>query len=74
MSLREMQDMYDRVPSATSSDSTYANVRLKLDDSSHRAKPNLQKTQTRDVFSCVKFMFITCDKRINIVDNFIYEL
>ena len=27
--------------------------------------------KTRDVFSCVKFMFITCDKKINIVNIFI---
>jgi len=24
--------------------------------------------KTSDVFSCVKFMFITCDKKINIVN------
>ena len=30
--------------------------------------------KTRDVFSCVKFMFITCDKKINMVDIFIYAL
>ena len=30
--------------------------------------------KTRDVFSCVKFMFITCDKKINIVDILIYAL
>jgi len=25
--------------------------------------------ETRDVFSCVEFMFITCDKKINIVNK-----
>ena len=30
--------------------------------------------KTRYVFSRVKFMFITCDKKINIVDIFIYAL
>jgi len=30
--------------------------------------------KTRDVFSCVKFMFINSDKKINIVDIFIYAL
>jgi len=30
--------------------------------------------KTRDVFSCVKFMFITCDEKINIVNIFIYAL
>jgi len=30
--------------------------------------------KTIDVFSCVKFMFITCDKKINIVNIFIYAL
>ena len=35
----------------------------------------LKKTEkTRDVFSCVKFMLITRDKKINIVDIFIYAL
>ena len=28
--------------------------------------------KTRDVFSCVKFMFITCNKKINIVDISMY--
>ena len=32
----------------------------------------LKKNGKRDVFSCVKFVFITCDKKINIVDIFIY--
>jgi len=30
--------------------------------------------KTRDEFSCVKFMLITCDKKVNIVDIFIYAL
>jgi len=30
--------------------------------------------KTRYVFSCVKFTFITCDEKINIVDIFIYAL
>ena len=34
----------------------------------------LKKGKTRYVFSCVKFMFITCDKKINIVNIFIYAL
>jgi len=33
-----------------------------------------ERKKTKDVFSCVKFMFITCDKKINIVDIFIYAL
>ena len=34
----------------------------------------LKKRKTRDEFSCVKFMLITCDKKINIVDIFLYAL
>ena len=30
--------------------------------------------KTRDVLSCVKFVFITCDKKINIFNIFIYAL
>ena len=30
--------------------------------------------KTRYVFSCVKFMFITCDKKTNIVNIFIYAV
>ena len=30
--------------------------------------------KNRDVFSCVKFMFITCEKKINIVNFFVYAL
>jgi len=30
--------------------------------------------KTRDEFSYVKFMFITCDKMVNIVNIFIYAL
>jgi len=30
--------------------------------------------KTRDVFPCIKFLLITCDKKINIVNIFIYPL
>ena len=33
-----------------------------------------KERKTRYVFSCVKFMLITCDKKINIVNIFIYPL
>jgi len=33
-----------------------------------------KERKTTDVFSCVKFMFITCDKMINVVNIFIYAL
>jgi len=33
-----------------------------------------KERKTRDVFSCVKFMFITRDKKITIVNIFIYAL
>jgi len=28
----------------------------------------------KDVFSCVTFMFVTCDKKVNIVNILIYSL
>jgi len=34
----------------------------------------LKKERKNYIFLCVKFMFITCDKKINIVDIFIYAL
>jgi len=33
----------------------------------------LKKRKTRYVFSCVKLMSITCDKKIDIVNIFIYS-
>ena len=30
-----------------------------------------KERKTRDVFTCVKFMFITCDKKVNIVNFFV---
>jgi len=33
-----------------------------------------KERKTRDVFSFVKFMFITCGKKINIVNIFIYAV
>jgi len=37
-------------------------------------KKRTEKLKTGYVFSCVTFMFITCDKKVNIVDMFIYAL